>query len=551
MNQARPMRCHIRAEATVTRVDVFDDIGEGSWCTPGLTAKDFAAQLAGVKGPLDVHINSYGGDVGQGIAIGNTIRSYKGFKRTVVDGMAASIASVIAQAGDERVVEPGSMTFVHDAWGGCTGNAADMAKTAADLNKHSDNLAEIYASRAGGTVQHWRDVMQAETWYTAEEAVAAGLADKVGTGQAALPAGMDLAAFTAIPGRIAARLREMPVAKPQDAATHEPVEGSHTHAHPAYGSQGSDAMHSHKHSHSGEASHNHSHDGDGASDSASDSASGQDCPTCKGTGKIMEGNRECPDCKGTGKKTAATGSALTADDVLALIRHELQAASGKPGTHAGHERWDPDNDGDCDACPDGDTDHDYWTAAGKQLKSVPGKPMPAGDAVTEERVRAIFTEMAARGAPQFLGKIPDAVKTQFLKDLKNDSPTDIAAGMRRLSQWAASGHYPTGTTYDDLKWFYDQCAKELKSRDPDSEAGGNFPPKSSDALGTPLDAAADPGIRACHALVTALEAIREAAGGESSDSAGGGPEDSAHQDVSGIDLEQIRTAFSALKGAIA
>jgi ATP-dependent protease ClpP protease subunit len=535
MNNARPMRCHIRAEATATRVDVFDDIGEGSWFSEGLTAKDFAAQLAGVKGPLDVHINSYGGDVGQGIAIGNTIRAYKGFKRTVVDGMAASIASVIAQAGDERIVEPGAMTFVHDAWGGCVGNAADMQKTAGDLNKHSDNLAEIYASRAGGTKQHWRDVMQAETWYTAEEAVAAGLADKVGAGQAALPPGMDLAAFTAIPGRIAARLRELPLAQapqPQDAARHDPMKGTHSHPHPAYGSQGSDALHSHEHSHDGDASHSHSHAADGGG--SQDSASGQDCPTCKGTGKIMEGNRDCPDCDGTGKKPAA--KALTAEDVLALIRHEMQAASGVPGSHGDHERFDPDGDGDCDACPEGDTDHDYWTPAGEQIQDVPGKPMPdAQDRVlTLDGIRAAIREELAPLAA-FLNA-----------DVDN-------------SAWDASRAWHAGAESDDPAAFYAGICAGKKAGDPATQDAWALPYKYSPS--SPPNAA---GVKAALGRLPQTDDLTNASEAkgllqglmkkinpdyEPSDHADGGPGDHDGNDFSGTDLEQIRTAFKALEGA--
>jgi ATP-dependent protease ClpP protease subunit len=561
--------------ASVTRVDVYDDIGDGGWLGNGITAQDFVSQISGIKGDLDVHIQSCGGDCFDGIAIANAIRDHKGRVTTVVDGIAASIASVIMQAGAERVVAPGSMVMIHDAFGGCVGDASEMSKMSQTLDKVSDNIASIYASRSGyGSPQTWRDAMKTETWYTAEEAVAAKLADQLGGAQAQIPEGLDLAALGTVPGRIAAQLRSIPVAKPaepapqpQDAARHDPMKGTHSHPHPAYASQGGDAMHSHEHSHDGDANHSHSHtepDG-GEADGAQDSATGQDCPVCKGTGKIDEGNRQCPDCGGTGKKSAAKGASdqqvtLSLDGdgsalgelFVAWFRENtrVHGAAGKPGTHGDHERFDPDGDGDCDACPEGDTDHDYWTAAGKQLKSVPGKPMPAGDALTEERIRAIIREeMAGGGAPQFAAKIPDAVKSQFVKDLKNDSPTDIAAGMRRLSQWAGSGHYPTGTTYDDLKWFYDQCAKELKSRDPDSDAGGNFPPKSSDHLETPLDAGGDPGIRNCHALVTALAAIREAAGGDSSDSAGDGPEDKTEPGLSGTDLEQIRTAFKALKGA--
>lgn len=208
--RAWPMKCRIRNEdGGVTRIDIYDAIGEDGF-SEGLSAKSFSAQLAKVRGRLDVHINSAGGAVDDGLAIGSNIRGYKGFKRTVVDGIAASIASVIAQAGDERIVEPGSMTFVHDPLTLCYGNASEMAKTVEVLDKHGDNLASIYAERSGGTVDQWREIMQAETWFTAEEAVAAGLADKIGSGSAELPAGLDLAAFHAVPGRIAARLRTMP-----------------------------------------------------------------------------------------------------------------------------------------------------------------------------------------------------------------------------------------------------------------------------------------------------------------------------------------------------
>lgn len=100
----------------------------------------------------------------------------------------------------------------------------------------------------------------------------------------------------------------------------------------------------------------------------------------------------------------------------------------------------------------------------------------------QEPVRAtesVDTADAADTAVRTSEALSDSVKSSFVAALKKDSPTDIAAGMRRLSQWAASGHYPTGTSYDDLKWFYNQCAKELKSRDKNSKAGGNFPARKS------------------------------------------------------------------------
>lgn len=249
-----PIKCQIRAEAGVTRVDVYDDIGEGGWFTEGLTAKSFAAQLSGVKGALEVHVNSGGGDVFDGIAIGNALSSHKGPVTTVVDGLAASIASVIAQAGQERVMQPGSMMMIHDAFGMCVGDAEEMKQFAGVLDKNSDNIASIYADRAGGDASEWRKVMKTEAWYTAEEAVAAGLADKVGDGGAELPAGLDLAAYTGIPGKIAAALRRLPRA----AATHGAFDGGHSHEH----ADGQGDTHTHDHSHDGDGDHGHAHDGD-------------------------------------------------------------------------------------------------------------------------------------------------------------------------------------------------------------------------------------------------------------------------------------------------
>ena len=512
MSNVYPLKCRIRAEAGATRVDVYDDIGGGGWFSDGISASDFVAQIAGLKGKLDIHVNSGGGDVFDGIAIANAIRSHKGAVTTTVDGLAASIASVIAQAGQERIAAAGSMLMIHEASGGCIGDAAEMAKMAETLDKVSANLADIYADRSGrGSAGTWRDAMKAETWYTAEEAVAAGLADKVGGGAAALPPGLDVAAFTAVPGRIAARLREMPASRPQpqDAARHDPMKGTHSHPHPAYGSQGSDAMHSHEHSHDGDANHSHSHaepEGDGGAEDRAEHVA------------------------------ALTGEGLTADQVRAIVREEFAAAAGKPGTHGDHERFDPDGDGDCDACPEGDTDHDYWTAAGKQLKSVPGKPMEDRAALLAE-IRAVVREELA-GLATFLGAAVDN------------------------SEWDASKAWHNGTQADDPEAFYRGiCAGEKTSGDPATQAHWALPYKYTPA--SPPNAA---GVRNALARLDSTQDLKDPEGSrkklqglmkqinpdyEPEDSAGDGPADKTEDDPSGTDLEQIRTAFSALKGAFA
>lgn len=164
--------------ATLRLYDVID-----SWGGPyGISAKEFAEVLDDLPDDtteIRLHISSPGGEVWDGLAILNSLRQHRARVVTIVDGIAASAASVVAMAGDEVLMAPGSELMIHAAWGLCVGNATDMAKLAETLQHESDNLAGIYAAKAGGTVEEWRAAMSAETWYTADEAVAAGLADRV------------------------------------------------------------------------------------------------------------------------------------------------------------------------------------------------------------------------------------------------------------------------------------------------------------------------------------------------------------------------------------
>ncbi|WP_145877538.1 head maturation protease, ClpP-related [Streptomyces sp. BK340] len=193
-----------------TRVDIYDEIG-GSWLSEGVTAVDFIAELGQISGDLEVHINSPGGDVFDGIAIYNSLAQRPGNVTTVVDGLAASAASFIAQAGTTRVVAPGAMMMIHDASGACFGNAGDMRDLAELLDKVSDNLASIYADRAGGDAEGWRTAMRTETWYTADEAVKAGLAHRVAErpeqNALAAVAQFDLSVFAHVPDRLTNAVR--------------------------------------------------------------------------------------------------------------------------------------------------------------------------------------------------------------------------------------------------------------------------------------------------------------------------------------------------------
>ena len=157
--------------------DVFVYDAIGGW--DGVAAETFVRDLKNVSAKrINLRINSPGGSVFDGITIANALRAHSARVTTYVDGIAASIASVIALAGDRIVMMPLSQLMIHDASGMCMGNPADMLKMSELLDKQSDNIAAAYAARGGGSVQMWRDLMRDETWYMAEEAVKAGIADE-------------------------------------------------------------------------------------------------------------------------------------------------------------------------------------------------------------------------------------------------------------------------------------------------------------------------------------------------------------------------------------
>lgn len=165
------------ADASVAVVRIYSEIGYF-----GVTADDFAQDLAKISTPeIEVQINSPGGEVWDGIAIYNALRMHPAKVTTRVDGMAASIASVIAQAGDRRIMVAASQMVVHDAWGLCVGPAADMREFADLLDQQSEVIADIYAERSGRSAEEMRALMRDETWFKDQEAVDAGLADEIFT----------------------------------------------------------------------------------------------------------------------------------------------------------------------------------------------------------------------------------------------------------------------------------------------------------------------------------------------------------------------------------
>lgn len=144
------------------------------------TVATVSRQLEGLDGDVTVTISSPGGDAFDGIAIANVLKAHDGVVNAQIIGLAASAASVIAFGGCDRVeISTMAEVMIHNAQIGTYGDCDDLEHAAGRLRTMNNTIAQVYASRAGGSVEFWLERMKAETWYSADEAVAAGLADAV------------------------------------------------------------------------------------------------------------------------------------------------------------------------------------------------------------------------------------------------------------------------------------------------------------------------------------------------------------------------------------
>lgn len=144
-----------------------------------LTYDDFRKEMQGQSGDIELMINSPGGSVHEGIGIYNTIAEYSGKVTAYVNGIAASIASVIAMAADEVVVYQNSQMMIHKAWTVAIGNSDDFRSLVGVLDILDSDIARIYSEKTGKSEAAIIEAMSGETYYTAEQAVDFGLADSV------------------------------------------------------------------------------------------------------------------------------------------------------------------------------------------------------------------------------------------------------------------------------------------------------------------------------------------------------------------------------------
>ena len=168
----------IKAKANDTaEISIYDEIG--FW---GVSAASFAQDLKDCGNNLkqiNLHIHSPGGDVFDGIAIYNLLKNHPANVTVYIDGLAASMASVIAMAGNEVIMPENAMMMIHKPWGIQGGDAEDMRKYADLLDKVENTLIPAYANKTGKTPEELAEMLSAETWLNGKECVEQGFADKL------------------------------------------------------------------------------------------------------------------------------------------------------------------------------------------------------------------------------------------------------------------------------------------------------------------------------------------------------------------------------------
>lgn len=170
----------VKQEDTAT-LNIYGDITSWPWFEGDVSAVNLSKQLEamGDVSKIDVFINSYGGEVAEGLAIYNALKRHKAKVVTHCDGFACSIASVIFMAGDERVMSEASLLMIHNAWTWASGNSAELRKQADDLDKITQASVEAYKAHSSLSEEEIKELMNNETWILPEEALSYGFATSV------------------------------------------------------------------------------------------------------------------------------------------------------------------------------------------------------------------------------------------------------------------------------------------------------------------------------------------------------------------------------------
>ena len=169
-----------KANQTAT-INIYGDITSFPWSEGDTSAVNLSRQLEelGDVSQIDVYINSYGGEVAEGLAIYNALRRHKAKVTTYCDGFACSIASVIFMAGDERVMNEASLLMIHNAWTWAAGNASELRKQADDLEVITQASVEAYKAHSSLSEEEIKALMDNETWILPADALSYGFATRI------------------------------------------------------------------------------------------------------------------------------------------------------------------------------------------------------------------------------------------------------------------------------------------------------------------------------------------------------------------------------------
>lgn len=165
-----------KAEEKTMKLKIYDYVGKYESINTNYIEKELKEAK---DKPLDIHINSYGGEVFEGFAIYNMLKQYKGVKTVYVDGIAASIASVIAMAGDRVVMSEASMFMIHNASGGAMGTYKELQEVAEALLKINGVIQDIYLNRVNIDKDKLIELMDNESYLTAKESLEYGFCDEI------------------------------------------------------------------------------------------------------------------------------------------------------------------------------------------------------------------------------------------------------------------------------------------------------------------------------------------------------------------------------------
>lgn len=171
---------YVDEDQQTANINIYGDITSYPWTEKDVSAYNLSKEIEGLDvEQINIYLNSYGGEVAEGIAIYNSLKRHKAAVKTVCDGMACSIASVIFMAGDERIMNNASLLMIHNAWTYTSGNADQLRKEADDLDKISNLSVKAYMEHINISEEELKTLLDAETFLSPDEALEYGFATAI------------------------------------------------------------------------------------------------------------------------------------------------------------------------------------------------------------------------------------------------------------------------------------------------------------------------------------------------------------------------------------